>query len=141
METFTPFSALAGGALIGIAAAMLLYTNGRIAGVSGILYGLLSPSRDDAPWRLAFVVGLVAGAGLFGVLMGGNAPIAITSSWPLVIAGGLLVGAGTLAGHGCTSGHGVCGIGRLSTRSIVATATFMVTAGLTVFVVRHVVGA
>ena len=141
MEAFTPFSALAGGALIGVAATILLYTNGRIAGVSGILYGLLSPTGADAPWRLAFVVGLIGGAGLFGLLMGGNAPIAITSSWPLLIGGGILVGAGTLAGQGCTSGHGVCGIGRLSTRSMVATATFMVTAAVTVFVVRHVVGA
>ena len=141
MEAFSPISALAGGALIGVAAVLLLYTNGRLAGVSGILYGLLSPTRADAPWRIAFVVGLVGGAGLFGLTAGGNAPISLTASWPLLIGGGLLVGAGTLAGHGCTSGHGVCGIGRLSPRSIVATATFMVTAAATVFVVRHVVGA
>lgn len=141
METFTPVSALAGGALIGAAATMLLYANGRIAGVSGILFGLLSPTRADSPWRIAFVVGVIGGAGLFGVVTGGNAPIAITSSSPLLIAGGLLVGAGTMAGHGCTSGHGVCGIGRLSGRSIAATAMFMATAAVTVFVVRHVAGA
>lgn len=141
METFTPISALAGGALIGIAAVLLLYTNGRLAGVSGILYGLLTPTRADAPWRLAFVVGLVGGAGLFGLIAGGNAPISLTTSWPLLISGGLLVGAGTAAGQGCTSGHGVCGIGRMSPRSIVATVTFMITAAATVFVVRHVVGA
>ena len=141
METFTPVSALAGGALIGAAATMLLYANGRIAGVSGILFGLLSPTRADSLWRIAFVVGVIGGAGLFGVVTGGNAPIAITSSSPLLIAGGLLVGAGTMAGHGCTSGHGVCGIGRLSGRSIAATAMFMATAAVTVFVVRHVAGA
>ena len=137
METFTPVSALAGGALIGAAATMLLYANGRIAGVSGILFGLLA----DSPWRIAFVVGVIGGAGLFGVVIGDNAPIAIASSWPLLIAGGLLVGAGTMAGHGCTSGHGVCSIDRLSGRSIAATAMFMATAAVTVFVVHHVAGA
>ncbi|MDA0260855.1 MAG: YeeE/YedE family protein [Proteobacteria bacterium] len=141
MESFTPISALAGGALIGIAAAILLYANGRIAGVSGILFGLLSPTRADSPWRVAFVVGLVAGAGLFGLLKGGNPPISVTTSWPLLIVGGLLVGAGTVAGNGCTSGHGVCGISRLSGRSITATITFMAAAAATVFISRHVVGA
>ena len=140
MDNFSPVSALVGGSLIGLSAAILLYSNGRIAGVSGILFGVLSPTWDDTPWRLAFIAGLIGGAGLFGVIAGDVVTVSLTSSWPLLVAGGLLVGAGTQTGQGCTSGHGVCGIGRLSRRSIVATVTFMAAAGLTVFVVRHIIG-
>lgn len=140
MDNFSPVSALVGGSLIGLSAAILLYSNGRIAGVSGILFGVLSPTWNDTPWRLAFVAGLIGGAGLFGVIAGDVVTISLTSSWPLLVAGGLLVGAGTQTGQGCTSGHGVCGIGRLSRRSIVATVTFIAAAALTVFVVRHIIG-
>ncbi len=140
MEDFSPVSALVGGSLIGLSAAMLLYSNGKVAGVSGILFGMLSPTRGDTLWRLAFVAGLIGGAGLFGVITGDVVTVSVTSSWPLLVAGGLLVGAGTQTGQGCTSGHGVCGIGRLSRRSMVATVTFMSAAALTVFVVRHIIG-
>lgn len=140
MENFTPYSALIGGAFIGVAASMLLLLNGRLAGVSGIVYGLLPPARGDASWRLLFVAGLVIGTGLYAALAGDAYEITFHASWPLLIIGGVLTGLGTRVGGGCTSGHGVCGIGRLSVRSIVATGTFMVAGGLTVFVVRHLLG-
>ena len=140
MENFSPVSALVGGSLIGLSATILLYGNGRIAGVSGILFGVLSPTRDDTPWRLAFLAGLIGGAGLFGIVAGDVVPISLTPSWPLLVGGGLLVGAGTQIGQGCTSGHGVCGIARLSGRSMVATVTFILAAALTVFIVRHMIG-
>ncbi|MCI0569512.1 MAG: YeeE/YedE family protein [Myxococcaceae bacterium] len=136
-----PFVAsLLGGALIGLSAALLLLLNGRIAGISGIAGGLFFPARGEAGWRLAFVGGLVAG----GVLLAAFAPGvfgrgAVVSPALLVVAG-LLVGFGTRLGNGCTSGHGVCGLARGSTRSLVATLTFMAAGALTVFVVRHVLG-
>jgi uncharacterized membrane protein YedE/YeeE len=142
MHDFTPIPALLGGALIGLSASALLFFNGRIAGVSGIVGGLLGPrpSAGDALWRAAFVAGLLAG----GLLLALAYPRAfsippVDPSIALVVAG-VLVGFGTRLGNGCTSGHGVCGISRLSRRSLVATATFMATAMATVFVVRHVVG-
>ncbi len=133
---FTPWSALAGGALIGLAAALFLLLNGRIAGISGVLGGLLKPLRGDIAWRVAFVLGLVGAPlvyGLFAVL-----PVPqIDAGNAALVAAGLLVGVGTRYGSGCTSGHGVCGLSRLSPRSLVATACFMGAGFATVFVVRH----
>ncbi|MDJ0949549.1 MAG: YeeE/YedE family protein [Alphaproteobacteria bacterium] len=140
MENFTPVSALIGGLLIGVAASMLLLLNGRIAGISGIAGGLLSPARGDVAWRLLFLAGLALGAALWRLVGPEPQAIALTGSLPTLIAGGLLVGFGTRLGGGCTSGHGVCGIARLSKRSITATAVFMASAFVTVFVVRHVFG-
>jgi uncharacterized membrane protein YedE/YeeE len=125
--------------MIGAATAALLLLNGRIAGVSGILGGLLQPSEGEAGWRVAFLLGLVLGPLLHG-LVAVQAPITITPSLPVLVAGGLLVGFGTRLGAGCTSGHGVCGIARLSPRSLVATATFMVVAVATVLVRRQLFG-
>jgi uncharacterized membrane protein YedE/YeeE len=131
--------AVYGGLMIGIAAVALLYLLGRIAGISGILWGAVSGEPDNA-WRWLFLVGLVGGALLYHSATGTPYPAASGLGWPFVIAGGLLVGFGTRLGSGCTSGHGVCGIGRLSTRSIIATVTFMTTGILTVYLLRHVVG-
>lgn len=140
MENFTPISALIGGALIGVSAGLLLWLNGRIAGISGIAGGLLSPSKGEIGWRALFLVGLVGGVAIYRLAGGGLQSIDITSSIPLLLAGGLLVGLGTGIGGGCTSGHGVCGMARLSPRSIVATVVFLAVAGVTVFVTRHVIG-
>jgi uncharacterized membrane protein YedE/YeeE len=138
---FTPGPAAIGGALIGLAAAMLLLLNGRIAGVAGILSRLLPPQPGDAAWRLYFLGGLIAGALVWRIASGQTAAdLVFEATWPMLIIGGLLVGAGTRIGNGCTSGHGVCGIGRLSPRSLVATLTFMVAGMATVYVVRHVWG-
>ncbi|NQV98107.1 MAG: YeeE/YedE family protein [Rhodospirillales bacterium] len=138
MENFTPVSALIGGLMIGLASTFLLWTTGRIAGISGILGGLLSFERTNLRWRAAFVVGLIFGPVLVSEFGPGITPITIDADIPLLIAAGLLVGIGTRLGSGCTSGHGVCGIGRLSVRSLVATVVFMATAAITVFVARHV---
>ena len=135
---FTPWSAVAGGALIGLGAAMLVLFNGRIAGISGILGGLLRPAPGEAGWRLAFVAGLIAGALGYRLAIGAPMPV-IDAGYPALIAAGLLVGVGTRYGAGCTSGHGVCGISRLSPRSLVATVLFMLAGFATVYVVRHVV--
>jgi len=137
MQNFTPVSALIGGGLIGLAAAILLLFNGRMAGVSGILGDLLQPPTNDFGWRLAFVVGLVTGPVVFQLVAGQIAPITINAGFPLLITGGLLVGFGTRLGSGCTSGHGVCGIARFSARSIFATVLFMIAGGFTVYVMRH----
>ncbi|WP_346839700.1 YeeE/YedE family protein [Microbulbifer sp. SAOS-129_SWC] len=136
---FTPYSALAGGALIGLATAVLLLLNGRIAGISGILGGLLTRTPGETGWRLAFTVGLVA-APVLWLLFHNLPPIHIEAGYPLLIAAGLLVGIGTRYGSGCTSGHGVCGLSRLSPRSLVATLLFMGAGFVTVFVVRHLLG-
>lgn len=140
MNHFTPASALAGGLLIGTAAVLLLWLNGRIAGISNITAGLLSWKRGDVFWRLLFLGGLVLGAALYYLGFGG-APVA-RASFPvwLLAAGGVLVGFGTSFGSGCTSGHGVCGLGRLSVRSLVATVIFLVVGIVTTYVVRHVFG-
>lgn len=140
MTNFTPVSALLGGALIGLSAALLMLLTGRIAGISGIFGGCLALRASDRAWRLAFVAGLVA-APLLGALAG--FPLAVPlmpASWMVTISAGLLIGFGTRLGSGCTSGHGVCGIARFSPRSIAATAIFMVTAMIVVFLVRHVLG-
>lgn len=128
--------ALAGGAVIGAASALLLAMNGRIAGISGILGGLVRPIRGEVAWRALFVAGLVAGGGVAFAAMPERFDMSAAPALPLVAAAGLLVGVGTRIGGGCTSGHGVCGISRLSARSIVATATFMATGIATVAVLR-----
>lgn len=141
MENFTPVSALAGGVLIGLAATILLWLNGRIAGVSGILGGLLPPAPGEGPWRAAFAVGLVGGAALYRAAGGPLEALHFSGTALSIAAAGLLVGFGTAFGSGCTSGHGVCGIARLSKRSFASVVVFTVSAGITVFVVRHVLGA
>jgi uncharacterized membrane protein YedE/YeeE len=140
MENFTPWTGLAGGALIGLASAVLLLFNGRVAGVSGILGGLLSPAPGDIGWRLTFVLGLVAGGLAATALIPGAFDYGITRSQAAVIGAGVLVGFGTRLGSGCTSGHGICGVSRLSARSIVATLTFMATGTLTVLVINRLLG-
>lgn len=133
MDTFTPVSALTGGALIGLAAALLILFNGRIAGISGILSGLMS-SRPSL-WRILFILGLILGSWL-ATVMSFPAPVAPKQpEWILALAG-ILVGLGTSIGGGCTSGHGICGLGRLSKRSLVATVTFIAVAMLTVWISR-----
>ena len=135
-NVFTPGSALAGGVLIGIAAALFVLLNGRIAGISGIVGGLLRPSRGDVAWRAAFVVGLVGAPWVYR-LVAVLPPLRIDASDGALILAGLLVGIGTRYGSGCTSGHGVCGLSRLSVRSLAATAAFMGAGFATVFVLRH----
>ena len=137
MEDFTPVSGLIGGLLIGLAVALMLLLNGRIAGISGIVGGLLNPKGGDAGWGLAFVAGLPLGAFAYVLATGGRAPVEVLASPPTILVGGLLVGFGTRLGSGCTSGHGLCGLARLSRRSIAATAVFFGVAMLTVFVTRH----
>ncbi|EKA4468906.1 YeeE/YedE family protein [Vibrio parahaemolyticus] len=139
MLNVIPWESLFGGILLGISATILLLVNGKIAGISGIMNGIMSPKKGDYSWRLLFAVGMIAG-GLISVLMLGVAvPSTANLSLGMVIAAGLLVGIGTRLGNGCTSGHGICGMGRLSRRSIVATCVFMAVAGLTVFVRLHLV--
>jgi uncharacterized membrane protein YedE/YeeE len=131
-----------GGAMIGLAAALLFAFNGRIAGVSGVFGTLvLERSSGEAPWRSLFLLGLMLGALLMSLLRPDLARATLQTGWPGMIAAGLIVGFGTRMGSGCTSGHGVCGMARLSTRSIVATMTFMAAGFATVFVMRHVIGA
>ena len=135
-QHFTPWASLAGGALIGLAAALFVLFNGRVAGISGILGGVLVPRRGDVGWRLAFLAGLLA-APVAGVMLGiANAP-RIDAGFGTLVAAGLLVGLGTSYGSGCTSGHGVCGLSRLSPRSLVATLAFMAAGGITVYIARH----
>ena len=136
---FTPWPALAGGVAIGLAAAMLLLLNGRIAGISGILGGLLRPSTGDIAWRVAFLAGLVFAPAAYGLAMRLPAPT-IEAGYPMLLLAGLLVGAGTRYGGGCTSGHGVCGLSRLSPRSLAATVSFMAAGVAAVFIVRHLAG-
>jgi hypothetical protein len=133
---FTPWAALTGGLLLGLASALFILVNGRILGISGIVGGLLRPVRGDVGWRLAFLAGMLAAPVLYALV---TVPVAprVDASWPVVIIAGLLVGAGTRYGSGCTSGHGVCGLSRLSPRSLVATLAFMGAGFVTVFVVRH----
>lgn len=135
-NAFTPWSSLLGGMLIGLAAAMFVLLNGRIAGISGVLGGLLTPLRGDVLWRVAFIGGIVIAPlaySLFQVLP----PVQIDADYAALVVAGLLVGVGTRYGAGCTSGHGVCGLSRLSLRSLAATATFMGAGFATVFVLRH----
>lgn len=141
MTEFTPFSALIGGALIGCAAVIFMLTNGRIAGISGIVSGLFAPSSgNDFAVRAAFVIGLIAAPLAWQAGTGTTIAQLVSPHIALMTVAGVLVGFGSVFGNGCTSGHGVCGLARLSVRSLAATATFMVTAAVTVFVVRHMVG-
>lgn len=138
---FTPYAALAGGALIGLSASLLMLANDRIAGVSGILGGLFTPAPGDRGWRIAFLVGLLLGPVAVG-LLGGEVPLPQFQTGPFgMIAAGLLVGFGVRLGAGCTSGHGVCGLARLSPRSLAATLIFMTVAVATVYLLRHLVGS
>jgi uncharacterized protein len=138
--SFTPASAVAGGIVIGLAVALFVLANGRVAGISGIVGGLLRPAPGDRAWRIAFVAGLIAAPLCFAVFAA-LPPVVIDASYPTLIVAGLLVGVGTRYGAGCTSGHGVCGISRLSPRSIVATLSFMAAGFATVWVVRHLIGS
>ena len=133
---FTPISALIGGGLIGLAAVWLMAANGRIAGISGIAGALIGPQGGDRLWRLSFIAGLII-APLVYMASGQTIETAIPAATPLLIIAGLLVGVGTQLGSGCTSGHGVCGISRLSVRGITATAVFMLTGAIAVYAVRH----
>jgi hypothetical protein len=139
-SAFTPWPALAGGVLIGLAAVLLVLLVGRIAGISGVLAGLLKPVKGDVAWRTAFVLGLV-GAPLAYRLVAALPLPHIDAGYGALVAAGLLVGVGTRYGSGCTSGHGVCGLSRLSPRSLVATLAFMGAGFATVFVLRHLLGA
>ncbi|MEX9947570.1 YeeE/YedE family protein [Providencia rettgeri] len=133
---FTPGSAAVGGVLIGLAVAILLILNGRIAGISGILAGVLKPTKGDTAWKLAFIVGILVAPLLF-ITFVYTPEVTIATSTPLLITAGLLVGFGTRLGSGCTSGHGICGMARFSRRSMVAVAIFMLVAFITVAVINH----
>ena len=135
---FTPWAALAGGILLGLASAMFILVNGRILGISGIVGGLLRPKAGDALWRIAFVLGMLTAPVLY-LMVVGPVPATIDAGWGTVVLAGLLVGVGTRYGSGCTSGHGVCGLSRLSPRSLAATLAFMGAGFVTVFLLRHVV--
>ncbi len=139
-NSFTPYSALIGGALIGLAAAALALLNGRIAGIAGIVGGAIVPKRGELGWRIAFVAGLLIAPWVW-LLADGLPEIRFEVGTPGLIIAGLIVGISTRYGAGCTSGHGVCGIARLSPRSLVATAAFMTAGFLTVFVIRHLIGS
>jgi uncharacterized membrane protein YedE/YeeE len=140
MTEFTPLSAALGGCLIGLSALILFLFDGRIAGISGILGNLLTFRSGEIGWRLAFLIGLAGAPALYAMAGGHLPPLTIASSVPLLAGGGFLVGFGTRLGNGCTSGHGVCGLARLSPRSIAATLTFMVVAAFTVFIMHHLAG-
>ncbi len=139
MTEFTPWTSLGGGVLIGIAAILLMAVHGRIAGMTGIMAGVIPPLGSDWSWRLAFLAGAIAAPPLF-LLLGGTVPFAVPVGTGAMIIGGFIVGVGVFFGSGCTSGHGVCGMARLSPRSIVATVVFMIATFVTVFITRHVVG-
>ena len=136
---FTPWAALAGGVLLGLASALFVLLNGRILGISGIVGGLLRPRAGDMGWRLAFVLGMLVAPGLYWLVVGPTQP-RIDATWGMVVIAGLLVGVGTRYGSGCTSGHGVCGLSRMSPRSLVATLAFMGAGFVTVFLIRHALG-
>jgi uncharacterized membrane protein YedE/YeeE len=140
MANFTPLSAAIGGALIGLSAVLLMLLTGRIAGISGIFGGLLNPDSSDRGWRIAFLAGLILAPLLAGWIGYGMPTPQLPSSWTVIAAAGLLVGFGSRLGGGCTSGHGICGVARLSVRSIAATAIFMLTAIATVAIFRHGLG-
>ena len=140
-NAFTPWSAAIGGVIIGLAAALFLLVNGRVAGISGIVGGMLHPRAGDFAWRLAFVAGLLLAPLAYATAAATNVSATIEAGYPVLILAGLLVGIGTRFASGCTSGHGVCGLSRLSPRSLVATLSFMAAGFVTVFVVRHAVGA
>ena len=138
MGDFTPVSGFIGGLLIGLAVALILLLNGRLAGISGIVGGLVNPKAGDTGWRAAFVLGLPLGALAHILVAGGPTPVDVLASPPAILIGGLLVGFGTRMGSGCTSGHGLCGLALFSRRSVVATAVFFGMAMVTVFLTGHV---
>lgn len=140
MEHFTPVASLLGGMLIGLSASLLLLCDGKIAGISGILGGILTPVQKDTSWRILFMSGLLAGGVLLRLVSPQVFAMEINRSTTILILAGLCVGFGTRLGNGCTSGHGVCGLSRFSQRSLVATVTFIATGMLTVFVVNHLFG-
>ncbi len=135
----TPWSALVGGLILGLAALIFILVNGRIVGISGILGGLLIPTKGDVLWRVAFLAGLIM-APLIYHLFATLPTIHVNASYPILVIAGLLVGVGTRFGSGCTSGHGICGLSRMSPRSLAATGAFMATGFITVFIIRHVIG-
>ncbi len=139
ITTFTPVDSLLGGVLIGLGAVILMAFNGRIAGMTAMLGGVLEPRKPDSPWRIAFLVGAIA-APMTATLMGARFEFASPTTGPVLAIGGMIVGVGVTYGSGCTSGHGVCGMARLSPRSMVATAIFMATTFVTVTVIRHGLG-
>lgn len=140
MTEFTPWLSLLGGCMIGLSAVLLMAFHGRIAGMTGIVSGLLPPLSDDWAWRAAFLIGAIAAPALIFVATGYVVPFESALPSPWLVIGGLIVGVGVYFGSGCTSGHGVCGMARLSGRSIVATLVFMSTTAATVFFIRHMVG-
>jgi len=139
-NNFTPWASLAGGLLLRLASAMFVLLNGRVLGISGIIGGLLRPKAGDLSWRIFLVLGMVAAPAVWVALTGRALEAHIDASWLMVIIAGLLVGVGTRFGAGCTSGHGVCGLSRLSPRSLVATLAFMAAGFVTVFFIRHLLG-
>lgn len=139
-NNFTPWASLAGGILLGLASAIFILVNGRILGISGILGGLLRPKSGDVGWRLAFVLGMLV-APLLYVLLADPVTVRIDAGWATLVIAGLLVGVGTRFGSGCTSGHGVCGLSRLSPRSLVATLAFMGAGFVTVYLMRHLLAS
>src|SRR5262245_22680253 len=139
MANFTPVSAAIGGALIGLSAVLLMLSTGRVAGISGILSGLLNLRGEDKDWRIAFLAGLILAPLLAGLIGYGMVQPVLPSSWTVIAVAGLLVGFGTRLGGGCTSGHGICGVARLSPRSITATVTFVAAAMLVVAITRHAI--
>lgn len=143
METaFTPFASFGGGLAIGLGAVLLMLGLGRILGATGIMSGLVfAESREEASWRLAMVIGMIAAPGLIYLVTGAMPAVEVPVSPAMIAIGGLIVGFGASLGSGCTSGHGVCGLSRLSIRSLVAVPTFMTTAAVTVFIIRHMIGA
>jgi uncharacterized membrane protein YedE/YeeE len=138
LQNFTPLSALLGGALIGLSAVLLLWFNGRIAGVSSIMSGLITTSGANRNWRICFLAGLMLGAAIWQIIL--PASFSLRQNYPLglIVLGGFLVGFGTRLGSGCTSGHGICGIAMLSPRSMAATMVFMLSGMLTVYLLRHI---
>lgn len=139
MTEFTPFQSLIGGVLIGLSAVLLMALHGRVAGMTGILTGIIPPAASDWPWRAAFLAGAVVAPVIY-LAAGGTIPFDVPVSTGALVVGGLLVGIGVHFGNGCPSGHGICGLARLSRRSLAAVITFMLAAVVTVFVVRHVIG-
>lgn len=140
MANFTPLSAAIGGVLIGLSAVLLMLLTGRIAGISGIFGGFLSWRGEDKGWRIAFIAGFILAPIIAGAIGYGMSPPTLPANWVIITAAGLLVGFGTRLGGGCTSGHGICGIARLSMRSVMATIVFMLTAIITVAITHHVLG-
>ena len=140
MENFTPLSASIGGAQIGLAVVLLMVLNGRIAGISGVVSGAVFAETGDKLWRFMFMLGLIAAPAIWMLAVGSVPPFEITKNWPLIIAGGLLVGFGTRLGSGCTSGHGVCGLSRLSLRSMLSVVVVMSAGMASVAIVKTILG-